>query len=131
MRNRSGGPAFYYCINVHICKIRGMKKDEAKARADILKALAHPVRVIAVEALRRGDRCVCEIQPLVDVDPSTLSRHLAILKRAGIVGERREGVKVIHHLACPCILQALDCTVGVLKADVRQRRAVLAGRERT
>ena len=96
-----------------------MKKDEAKARADILKALAHPVRVIAVEALRRGDRCVCEIQPLVDVDPSTLSRHLAILKRAGLVRERKSGAKVLHALVTPCLLEA---ALSAEKAVASRRR---------
>jgi len=99
-----------------------MKQDEAEARAKILKALAHPARVLVVDELSRGDRCVGELQPLVKVDQSVLSRHLAQLRQAGIVTERRAGVKVIHHLACPCILQALDCTLGVLAAEARRAR---------
>ena len=97
-----------------------MNRDEAEARARILKALAHPARVILVEALSRGDRCVGELQPLVKIDPSVLSRHLAQLKQAGIITERKAGVKGIHHLACPCILQALDCTLGVLRAEAKR-----------
>jgi DNA-binding transcriptional ArsR family regulator len=99
-----------------------MHPEDAAAKAAILKALAHPARIILVDALKRGDRCVGELCGLLEVDPSVVSRHLAQLKRAGIVSERREGVKVIHRLACPCILQALDCTVGVLKAEARRRR---------
>lgn len=102
-----------------------MTKDEATARAGILKAIAHPVRLILLAALRDGDRNVGELCALVDVDPSVVSRHLAQMKRAGIVTERREGVRIIHHLACPCILQALECTVGVLRSDLRRKQAAL------
>jgi len=102
-----------------------MKYEEAKARADIMKALAHPVRFLLVDALSRGDLCVNELNKLADVDQSTLSRHLAQLKKVGIVSERKEGTKVIHHLACPCILQAVDCSMQVLKIELDRRRKVL------
>jgi ArsR family transcriptional regulator len=102
-----------------------MKYEEAKARADIMKALAHPIRFLIVDALSRGDLCVNELNKLADVDQSTLSRHLAQLKKVGIVSERKEGTKVIHHLACPCILQAVDCSMQVLKIELDRRRKVL------
>jgi ArsR family transcriptional regulator len=102
-----------------------MKYEEAKARADIMKALAHPVRFLLVDAMSRGDLCVKELNKLADVDQSTLSRHLAQLKKVGIVSERKEGTKVIHHLACPCILQAVDCSMQVLKIELDRRRKVL------
>lgn len=100
-----------------------MTENEAAARAAILKAIAHPARIIMLEALKAGELCVNDLHELLDVDQSVVSRHLAQLKRAGIVGERRAGTKIIHHLACPCILQALECTVGVLKSGPRRRAA--------
>jgi DNA-binding transcriptional ArsR family regulator len=106
--------------------IKRVNLEEAQARAKILKAMAHPARLILVEALSRGDRCVCDLQPLLAVDQSVLSRHLAHLKYAGIVTERREGVRIIHHLECPCILDALDCTLGVMKADAKRRNRILS-----
>lgn len=99
-----------------------MNYEQAKARAEILKALAHPVRILLLDALSRGDRCVSDLTDLAEVDQSTISRHLTQLKQAGIVTERREGTKMIHHLACPCMLQAFDCTVEVMK-KVSKRRA--------
>ena len=104
-----------------------MNYKEAKARADILKALAHPTRILLVDALSKGDRCVNELNALADVDQSTISRHLAQLKKVGIVSERKEGARVIHHLACPCMLRAFDCTLEVLKKEARRQRAVLRG----
>ena len=86
-----------------------------------MKALANPIRLMIVDELSRGERCVCELQPLFAIDQSTLSRHLSALKNVGIVGERREGTKVFHWLATPCILSIFGCVMGVMQADVRQR----------
>lgn len=98
-----------------------MNYTQAKIRADILKALAHPVRVLLVNALTEGDRCVCELNALADIDQSNISRHLAILKKAGVVTDRREGMKMMYHLQTPCILGAFECAVGVVKAETKRR----------
>jgi DNA-binding transcriptional ArsR family regulator len=98
-----------------------MNNEDAKARAGILKAVAHPARVMIIDELSRGERCGCELQPRLGLDQSVVSRHLAQLKNAGVIEERRAGVKVMYRLACPCILKALDCTVDVLKSDARRR----------
>ena len=95
--------------------------QQAKVRAEILKALAHPVRVLIVEALSKSDRCVCELNKLADIDQSNVSRHLALLKRVGIVSDRRQGMKVFYHLQTPCILNALKCAVDVMKIETSQR----------
>jgi ArsR family transcriptional regulator len=62
------------------------------------------------------------LQPLFAIDQSTLSRHLAVLKNVGILGERREGTRIIHRLATPCILKVFDCTREVSRADAERRR---------
>lgn len=102
-----------------------MKHEEAKARARILKALGHPARLLIVDELSRGDRCGSELVPLLNVDQSVVSRHLAFLRNADVITERRDGAKVMYHLACPCILRALDCTLEVLKTTNKRKRAVL------
>jgi len=98
-----------------------MKYEQAKVRADILKALAHPVRVLIVNALTNEDRCVCELNELADIDQSNISRHLAMLKKAGIVIDRRDGMKVFYHLQTPCILKAFECAVDVVRAEAKRR----------
>ena len=102
-----------------------MNYRQAKARADIMKALGHPVRVLIVEALHRGERCVCELNELADIDQSNISRHLAMLKKAGIVADRREGMKVFYRLLTSCILQAFDCAVEVVRAEAKRRNEYL------
>ena len=99
----------------------GMNSFQAKARAGILKALAHPTRVLMLDALSRGDRCVNDLRILASVSQPTISHHLEKLKKAGIVTERRAGKRIVHHLACPCMLKALDCTCEALKSVTKRR----------
>lgn len=104
-----------------------MNYRQARLRAEILKALAHPVRVMLVHELQKGERCVCELQPLFSINQSNLSRHLTVLKRAGILGDRRDGMKVYYRLLTPCILTAFDCAVDVIRQSrVRQDRLTAA-----
>ena len=86
-----------------------------------MKALAHPVRILLVNALTGNDQCVCVLNKLADIDQSGLSRHLAVLKKAGIVSDRREGMKVFYHLETPCILKAFECAVDVVRSDAKRR----------
>jgi len=93
---------------------------QAKARADVLKALGHPVRVLMLEMLSKGDRCEKDMRRLATISQPSISRHLSWLKRAGIVTERRAGARVIHHLACPDMLQALKCAANVVRSKRKQ-----------
>jgi ArsR family transcriptional regulator len=102
-----------------------MNYDEAKIKAGIIKAMAHPVRLMIIDELSRGDRCVCEILPMFKLDQSTLSRHMSQLKKAGIITERKEGVRVIFHLATPCIMQIFGCVMNVIKDDFNRKRKTL------
>ena len=102
-----------------------MNYAQARVRADILKALAHPLRVLMVDALTGGDQCVCELNKLADIDQSGFSRHLAMLKKAGVVSDRREGMKVFYHLETPCILRAIECAFEVVKSDAKRSRKLL------
>jgi len=100
--------------------------DDYKSRAQIAKALAHPARLMLIDVLRQGDRCVCELTELVGADQSTVSKHLSILKGAGIVDDSREGAKVFYHLRAPCVLKIFECIEGVLdlrlESESRWRR---------
>ena len=102
-----------------------MNYDEAVIKAGIIKAMAHPVRLMIIDELSRGDKCVCELIPLFNIDQSTLSRHLSQLKRTGIITEKKDGVRVIHHLATPCIMQIFGCVMNVVKDDFNRKRKTL------
>jgi ArsR family transcriptional regulator len=66
---------------------------------DVLKALAHPVRLRILAMLRGGELCLCQMTAVLDLAASTVSAHLADLKRTGLVGERKDGRWVFHRLA--------------------------------
>ena len=104
-----------------------MKAEEFKARARIMKALASPVRLMILDELSRGERCVCELQPLFPINKSTLSRHVAALKNVGIVRERREGVRCFLTLETPCIMNVFECTMGVIQAEAKRHAKLAKG----
>ncbi|MEP0765195.1 MAG: winged helix-turn-helix transcriptional regulator [Fimbriimonadia bacterium] len=92
-----------------------------EAKAAVIKALAHPTRLFIAMELAKGERCVCELTDLVGDDVSTVSRHLSVMRAAGVVADRRVGTKVICSLRVPCLQGFLDCVDRVLEATARQR----------
>jgi ArsR family transcriptional regulator len=99
-----------------------------QARAAIIKAMAHPTRLFIVEELSRHPRCVCELTDLIGADISTVSKHLSVLKNAGIVDDEKRGTQVWYHLRCPCVLGFIDCVEGVIRSNA-ERIFQLAGRK--
>ena len=78
-------------------------KEFIAAQARIFKALGHPSRLLMVDALRDGEKCVCDLQALVGDDMSTISKHLAVLRDAGVVTRRKQGVNIYYSLALCCL----------------------------
>jgi DNA-binding transcriptional ArsR family regulator len=64
----------------------------------VLKAMGHPVRLRILAMLRGGELCVCQMTALLDLATSTVSAHLADLRRAGLVSERKDGRWVFYRL---------------------------------
>ncbi|MFA6816425.1 MAG: metalloregulator ArsR/SmtB family transcription factor [Lentisphaeria bacterium] len=86
------------------------KKDCCKKEAAVFKALGHPTRLWIVKQLADGqEHCVCEFVDAVGADFSTISQHLAILKRADIVIDDKRGKQVFYRLLKPCIVQFISC----------------------
>ncbi|MEM2254755.1 MAG: metalloregulator ArsR/SmtB family transcription factor [Candidatus Bathyarchaeia archaeon] len=83
-------------------------KNIDKFRAKVFNALADPVRLKILEFLRSGERCVCEIVPYVGTAQPLVSRHLAILKKCGLVKDRREGNRRFYSVTNPAIFKAID-----------------------
>lgn len=78
-------------------------------QAAVFKALGHPSRLVMVDALGSSERCVCELRELVGADMSTVSKHLAVLKNAGVVRSEKRGTQVYYALAMPCVTAFLAC----------------------
>ena len=80
----------------------------------VFKALAHPSRLFIVEELAKGKRCVCELTAMIGADTSTVSKHLTILKNAGIIRDQKRGAQVYYELLMPCVLSFFGCIDKVI-----------------
>jgi ArsR family transcriptional regulator, arsenate/arsenite/antimonite-responsive transcriptional repressor len=78
-------------------------------RSSLLKSLAHPARLLIIEMLESSPRCAGELTEAVGSDKTTVSKHLAILKRAGLVKDRKRGTFSEYSLACGCVTRFIDC----------------------
>ena len=89
-----------------------MKDIYLEKEANIFKALGHISRLGMVKALMDGEKCVCELQSLVGSDLSTISKHLSVLKNAGVVKSEKRSNSVYYQLALPCLGKILCCIEG-------------------
>jgi DNA-binding transcriptional ArsR family regulator len=102
-------------------------KAKYEARARIIKALAHPTRLFIVDELSKsGERCVCELTDMVGTDMSTVSRHLGMLKAAGLVEDEKRGSMVHYRLRMKCILDFFECVESVMECNARSQQELLA-----
>ena len=95
------------------------EKALIEAKANVLKALGHPTRLWIAEQLASGERCVCELVDNIDADFSTVSKHLTVLKQAGVVVDEKRGKQVYYRLKVPCILQFMPCIEAVIQATAQ------------
>src|SRR5512136_2578051 len=65
---------------------------------EILKAAADPTRLRLLNLLRLGSICVCDLQAVLRIPQTTVSRHLAALRHAGLVSDRRKGTRIVYSL---------------------------------
>ncbi len=102
--------------------------EEAAIRSDIIKAMAHPVRLLIIEYLKEGPRAFSEIFGLFDLDKSTVSKHLHVLKETGIVTSRKNGVDMVYTLEVPCVTDFFGCVTAVIENNVRRQQVCLCKR---
>jgi ArsR family transcriptional regulator len=97
-----------------------------EARAKVIKAMAHPTRLFIVDELaKRGERCVCELTELIGADMSTVSRHLSLLKEAGIIADEKRGSQVYYQLRVRCISNFFECVESVIKCNIKQQNILV------
>jgi len=96
-----------------------------EARARIARALAHPTRLLLLDALRQKDLCVSELTGLVGADQSTVSKHLAILKEAGLVGVEKQGSMSVFSVKCRCLDEFFGCIESVLEQNLKAQQELV------
>jgi len=85
------------------------ERKALKRQAEVFKALGHPGRMAIVHALGFGEVCACELAAAAGCAASTTSRHLTVLRHAGVIADERRGQQVFYRLSCPCVLTFAEC----------------------
>lgn len=102
------------------------QQEQLERRANVLKALAHPSRLLMVDELAKGELCVCELQSIVGADMSTVSKHLSVLRSAGLVASDKRGLQVFYKLLSPCVMNFFTCVESVIEAREKLDVATVA-----
>jgi DNA-binding transcriptional ArsR family regulator len=97
-----------------------------KRRAETFKALGHPARLQMVDLLGDGERCVCELVEAVGLGWSSVSRHLAVLKAAGVVEDEKRGLQVFYRLSLPCVASFSACLDAARRGESVEVRSCCA-----
>jgi len=99
-------------------------------KSELFKTLGHPLRIHILELLRRGEVSVRELLRELDVEPSTASQQLGVLRSGGIVDSRRGDGTVYYRLRDPLIAELLDVGRRVFGKQVLDLQHVLAAQKR-
>jgi DNA-binding transcriptional ArsR family regulator len=101
------------------------EKERLTSKAEVFKAIGHPLRLGIVEFLQHGEMCVCDIVAHVGTEISNVSKHLSLLKKAGVVADRRDGLKMMYRLTMPCALDFARCVESVVIKRLGDQRAAM------
>ena len=102
---------------------RSMARLELKA--EMFKALAHPMRIFLLEKLKERPRCVCELAAEVGIEKSIASKHLSQLKSVGLISDEKRGTLVEYRLEATCILNLAACAEGTILDKRRKELAAM------
>lgn len=96
-----------------------------RAQAKMFKALGHPSRLLMLDALRSGAKCVCDLHALVGNDMSTVSKHLAVLREAGLVETEKCGTNIYYRLSLCCLDSFLKCSEDAIRQRISAQLSML------
>lgn len=105
-------------------QIQELQQLDLRKQVKLIKALAHPSRLLIVHALMDHEPCVCELRDLLGQDISTVSRHLSVLRNAGLIIEEKRGLYVYYKLTVPCLVRFLNCVDQMLSESQKTEKTV-------
>jgi len=91
------------------------KMKKIRLMADFMKALSHPSRLLMLKEMKHGERCVNELREVVGSDVSTVSKHLSVMKNAGLVQEDKRGQWVYYSICCSGLTDYLKSLEDIIK----------------
>jgi DNA-binding transcriptional ArsR family regulator len=95
-------------------------------KAEFFKTLGHPARIRVLELLGQREHAVSELLPVVGVEATNLSQHLAVLRRAGLVVTRKDRAAVYYSLTSPRVAELLAVARGILTEVLSEQVGLLA-----
>ncbi|MEI7769015.1 MAG: metalloregulator ArsR/SmtB family transcription factor [Chloroflexales bacterium] len=95
-------------------------------KAEFFKALGHPTRMVILEQLRGGERSVQELQIALEMDQSSVSQQLSVLRNKNLVDSRKEGTTVYYRVRDAMIFQLLDVAREIFNNHLIDTQAMLA-----
>jgi DNA-binding transcriptional ArsR family regulator len=95
--------------------------------AKLLAAIAQSTRLKILYLLRDGEKCACQITPVMKEDQSVISRHLSKLKEEGLLDSQKQGVTVFYWIADPRVFRLLEITDMMVSDAIQQRAREAAG----
>jgi len=87
--------------------------DAYEIQSDLLKVLSHSTRLAILDILRDGEQCVCHMEATLNLRQAYISQQLMILKEAGLIGSRRDGLNLYYRVVKPEIYHVLDVLSSV------------------
>lgn len=94
-------------------------------KAEFFKALAHPARLVILEQLRSGEKCVTDLQAVLNLEQSRVSQHLALLRHRHIVDMRKEGTMIYYRVHSPLIFSLLDVARTIFQHQLTTTQGLL------
>lgn len=91
-------------------------RSKSAAPDRVFKALGSPARLALVRKLLTGEHCVCDLVEAARLGWSTTSRHLEVLREAGVVASEKRGQQVFYRLALHCVGDFIACLDGASPA---------------
>ena len=110
-----------YMVKQESIEVKDNDLRRCKNRALVFKALAHATRIRIVEALSQREHCVCELVDLIGDDMSTISKHLSLMRSAGIVSSDRRGTSVHYRLKMHCVPGFMTCVDKAIVESAREQ----------
>ena len=96
-----------------------------RLKAELVRAAAHPLRLAIIDQLRDGEQCVGDLAEALESERSNVSRHLAVMVKAGLLRSRKGGLNVFYSLRAPCVVKFLTCVTDVLRDRLKSSKAAL------
>jgi len=102
-----------------------MEERAIQLKSEVLKALAQPTRLKILECLRGGEKCICEIVPVINGEQSNVSRHISLMQKSHLVTTRKDGVRVMVKVSDPRIFNILDQVSTILKNQMSEQKKLI------